>query len=268
MDFPRLIVLDLDGTLLPESKEISQLSFRVLSKLQEAGASVTLATGKFLHLSRTYAKQLGIQAPLVALDGARISERGKLSERGIERCIAIEALEEIIDPGWDAFGDNGADELLLRSDRPTLRRIARVWADRVHEVRDLASHLVSDPGILVAYGPEGEVEESAAVIRDRFPALRVSAMRAPQMGGSRLAIQPPKTTKGSGVQNALEILGIGAQECMVFGDWHNDISMFEIGCVNVAMANAVDEVVALADHVTEHTSENDGVARFLARAFL
>ena len=246
MDLPRLIVLDLDGTLLPESKQISSRSLRVLSQLQDRGAKVTLATGKFLHLSRTYGEQLQIEAPLVALDGARISRRGHLSERGIERRIAIEALEEIIDPRWDAFGDNGADEFLLRSERPLLRRIARIWADRVREVDDLASHLVSDPGILVAYGPIDELEDCAAVLRDRFPTLRVSAMQAPQMGGSRLAIQPPDTNKGSGVRTVLEDSGIDARECMVFGDWHNDISMFEIGCVNVAMANAVDEVTALA----------------------
>ena len=268
MDFPRLIVLDLDGTLLPESKQISGRSLRVLSQLQDRGAKVTLATGKFLHLSRPYGEQLRIEAPLVALDGARISQRGHLSERGIERRIAIEALEEIIDPRWDAFGDNGADEFLLRSKRPLLRRIARIWADRVHEVGDLESHLVSDPGILVAYGPVDEVEDRAAVLRDRFPALRVSTMQAPRMGGSRLAIQPPDTNKGSGVRTVLEVSGIDARECMVFGDWHNDISMFEIGCVNVAMANAVAEVTELADHVTEHTSENDGVARFLESAFL
>ena len=98
MDLPRLIVLDLDGTLLPESKQISSRSLRVLERLQEAGAKVTLATGKFLHLSSIYADQLRIEAPLIALDGARISQRGHLSVRGIERRIAIEALEEMTRP--------------------------------------------------------------------------------------------------------------------------------------------------------------------------
>jgi len=44
--------------------------------------------------------------------------------------------------------------------------------------------------------------------------------------------------------------------------------MFEIGCVNVAMANAVPALLERADHTTELTSEDEGVADFLARRYL
>jgi hypothetical protein len=55
---------------------------------------------------------------------------------------------------------------------------------------------------------------------------------------------------------------------MVFGDWHNDLHMFELGGVNVAMANAVEEVKAAAAIVLERTCEEDGVACFLEQQFL
>ena len=268
MDLPRLIALDLDGTLLPESKQIGKRSRRVLTALHERGVEVALATGKFLHAGRYYAEALGLDSPLIALDGARVSDDGTLEERCIERHKIVGLLEDLIDPEWHAFGDNGADELLLRSDSELLAAVTRVWADTVHAVDEIASNLVADPGLLVAYGPKEAVEITAERIRERHKQLRVSAYPSPTMGGSRLTVQPPDTSKGSALAALLDRRGYEPSECMVFGDWANDVPMFEIGCVNVAMANAVPELLGLADYVTRYTSEDEGVAEFLERSFV
>ena len=71
MKLPELIALDLDGTLLPESKQLTQRSRRILAELERRGTRVTLATGKFLHLACRYARQLGLNTSIIALDGAR-----------------------------------------------------------------------------------------------------------------------------------------------------------------------------------------------------
>ena len=53
-----------------------------------------------------------------------------------------------------------------------------------------------------------------------------------------------------------------------FGDWLNDLPMFQIGATGVAMANAVPEVMAQADYVTERTCNEDGATHFLEQNFL
>ena len=70
------------------------------------------------------------------------------------------------------------------------------------------------------------------------------------------------------MRETAEALGIPVDEVMVFGDWLNDLPMFDIGATGVAMANAIDEVRDASDHVTERTCEEDGIAHFLQERFL
>jgi len=69
-------MLDLDGTLLPESKLLTERSRAALRAMEELGTVITLATGKFLHLADRYGEALGLATPLVALDGARLGGNG------------------------------------------------------------------------------------------------------------------------------------------------------------------------------------------------
>ena len=56
---------------------------------------------------------------------------------------------------------------------------------------------------------------------------------------------------------------IKPQEAIVMGDWYNDISMFELNTLKVAVANSVPEIIRMADYVTKKTNNQDGVASFL-----
>ena len=60
---PRLIALDLDGTLLPESKQLTARSRAALRAMEELGTTISLATGKFLHLADHYGEELGLHTP-------------------------------------------------------------------------------------------------------------------------------------------------------------------------------------------------------------
>jgi hypothetical protein len=266
---PKLIALDLDGTLLPESKRLTDRSRRVLAELQARGTAVTLATGKFLHLASRYAQELGLTSPIIALDGARVGGNGAgLVERCIPRQLVDELLESFDDASWEAFADDGADEMLVRARGDDLPRMLRPWAERVRPVSDLRDHLVGDSAILSFYGPDAAMSEVAAVVSATYGELRIFRFEVAGLGRTRLSFQPAGVSKGTGLRALIDELGLAPSECMVFGDWHNDLHMFEIGCTNVAMANAVPEVKDAADLVLERSCEEDGVATFLEQRFL
>ena len=271
MKLPRLIISDLDGTLLPESKEITATTLEVLGELRGRGVTIGLATGKFLHLTRPYGEALGPQAPLIALDGARTCLNGHETTHH-NRCIPLEMAAELLvryaDGATDLFLDNGHDELLMRFSSGDFPHLIRHWASRTRAVADAREHLESDSGIIALYGPEDEMRDVAVQATQDFPMLKVSFFASQLFGGGRVVFQPGGITKGTGILDLCAALDIEPGETMVFGDWYNDIAMFKAGCVNVAMINAVDEIKALAHHVTEEDSEADGVARFLRGAFL
>jgi Cof subfamily protein (haloacid dehalogenase superfamily) len=269
LELPRLIALDLDGTLLPASRELTARSRAALRAMEDLGTTVTLATGKFLHLASRYRQELGLRTTVVALDGARLGDDGgEVIESCIPRGIAEEILGRYCDPSREGFIDDGADRVVVRAEGEGLPRVVELWGEDSTRVADLRGHLRGDPAILALYGERPEMEAIASEIGPRYRELRLLVTDSIWVGKTRLTLQPAGTSKGSGVRHLLDLHGFEPGECMVFGDWHNDIHMFEIGGVSVAMANAVDELKAAAGIVLEHTCEEDGVACFLERHFL
>lgn len=72
----------------------------------------------------------------------------------------------------------------------------------------------------------------------------------------------PAATKGSGLMQLAQILGLERGQVMAFGDGGNDVSMLRSAGVGVAMGNACDEAKAAAACVGP-TNNEDGVAQVL-----
>ena len=70
--------------------------------------------------------------------------------------------------------------------------------------------------------------------------------------------------KGAALKSALDKLGIEAKDCIAFGDAGNDITMLQFAGVGVAMANAQEEVKAVADYITDDNN-HDGIAKELQK---
>ena len=269
MKRPSLIALDLDGTLLPASKEITPHARSVLHAMRELGTRVTLATGKFHHLAQRYGRELELDVAQISHDGAWVgTPEGEVSQRCMPQATVRELLDRFQDRAAYAFADDGQDTMLLREPDAAFKDATRNWATRFGHVEDLRGHLQGDPAILTFYGDEQDMQEVLETGRNEYPMLRVSRYWSEYLHLRRITFQPAGVSKGSGVVDLANSLGIEAQDCMVFGDWHNDRPMFEVGATGVAMNNAVPEVKALADHVTQRDCENDGVAHFLEQNFL
>ena len=69
------------------------------------------------------------------------------------------------------------------------------------------------------------------------------------------------------MKTLVEHIGIDLSDVIAFGDDINDLGMLKLAGTAVAVSNAIDEVKAVADHITE-SNEQDGVAQFLERTIL
>ena len=267
---PKLLAFDLDGTLLPSSKRITPLTHEVLEQLRSAGCHVTLATGKFHHLARQYGEELELELPQISLDGATVGGNGFDDVRhGIPVEVAHHLLDAYGSEADHAFADDGRDTMLLRSsDSEDFRWATRFWADEVRHVEDLKDHVVDPTAVVTLYGPDAAMQQVKRDVLETVPTVRIAEFWSELLGVRRVTFQPEGVDKGSGVLEVAQRLGIEPRDCMVFGDWLNDLPMFQIGAVNVAMSNAVAEVIEAADHVTSHSCEDDGIALFLQEAFL
>src|SRR5699024_12154323 len=130
-------------------------------------------------------------------------------------------------------------------------------------IKDIRDRLDFVPNkLLFAQDPEKIDPESAKII-DKF------GDRTVQVKSARFfhEVMPLGLSKGNSILEACKIFGIAREDVIVFGDEMNDVSMFEVAGTGVAMANAVDSIINMADFVTKSNNE-DGIAHYVENFLL
>jgi Cof subfamily protein (haloacid dehalogenase superfamily) len=274
----RLVALDLDGTLLPSSKILTDRAVGVLADVRAAGIDVTLATGKGWNHTRRYAEELGLTAPLVALEGAYVARaaaagRAEGGDALASRTLPASTLRAVhdavrgVDVGFFYCHDRWRTQVhrRLESWLPQIR----IWDPHVDVVDAPASGDDDAPHAAFVFHLIGRPAEIAEAKN------RVAALGLPDVeffhaefwnGHDQLHVRPAGVEKRTGLTHVLEHLGVAPSQMLAAGDWWNDVGMLRMAGVAVAPANAVEGVRDVAHHVTEQSCEDDGVVRFLEDA--
>ena len=115
----------------------------------------------------------------------------------------------------------------------------------------------------------GDYKKSIKYIEEKmkFPSsfgLKTSFYKSNDQDGVYfLEIRNKKCSKGDGFMRLAKHLKIGVNESAVIGDWYNDKSLFRTKALKIAVANAVDEIKMMSDHITKRTNDEDATAEFL-----
>ncbi len=131
----RLVITDVDGTLTSSDESISPVILETISRLEEQGIMVGLASGRMLPWLESLASDLGISGPIIAENGgvAKLKAHGELVDLGYSRQAALKALEKLktLFPG----------AIREREDNKDRTVDAVIWSCGV-EVEELQRHLV------------------------------------------------------------------------------------------------------------------------------
>ena len=280
---PRLIAIDVDGTLLPTlSQTISERNARALRAAQEAGITVAIATGRRPAYTVPLLMGLGLRAdtPLIASNGAVLSTLGG---DVIDRCHmsarVARGLCGVLRPFGTVvftFDRPGRGELVLEDLEQAHGRIA-MWVETnrnaIEVVKPLESALVDGEDPIQGMGAG-----SISRMRDAEKALKASEWGAecesvrteyPARDLSILDLLPPGISKGWALERLAARLGVYRKETMAIGDNWNDATMLEWAGQGIVMANAAVELRALAKTrgwKQAPSNDEDGVAVILAAA--
>jgi Cof subfamily protein (haloacid dehalogenase superfamily) len=259
----RLIVTDMDGTLLDDDKRIPPGLWDMLALLRERGVLFGPASGRqYATLARQFAE--------VAEGMAFIAENGTYVVRD-----GVELHSDPLDPGVAAgivrtvrrLVADGADVGAVvcgkraayteRTDEPFLAQVCPYYAE--HRIVEDAS-AVDDDVIKVALYDFGSAEHGAA----RALAPLAGTHQVVLSGEHWVDVMNRTASKGSALRGLQRELGITPAQTMVFGDYLNDLEMLDAADWSFAMANAHPEVIGRARHLAPANSEN-GVLRTIAR---
>ncbi|MDF5820818.1 HAD family hydrolase [Corynebacterium felinum] len=266
---PRLIVSDIDGTLITSAERVTPRLRAALLKAVEH-ADFVLATGRPPRWVYTVLDQLPIRPLCVCANGAVVYDSAQ--DRVImQECVQPAAMAEIVarisavlDCGFavERAGESAfdrCDELFVVTED-----FVHAWESDEHAVACL-DDVVSAPAVkLLVRSDRHSAAEMFALIRPVVPEELGHVTYS--MGEGLIEVSAPGVTKARGLAQVSALLGVDPADAVVFGDMPNDIQMFEWAGYSVAMGNAAQQVKDVADEVT--TSNDDfGVARVLERMF-
>ena len=258
----KLIVCDLDGTLVGGSLVLSPRTRDVVHRAQDRGITVTVATGRGYPSAVGFARQLGIDVPLICYQGAQIraADGTLLYEASLPRRFLPEVLAFCHERGCELAVYAG-DEVYQTAQSYEADFYDRWFSLPHHRVDDLLAALPGDPVKCIAICPDeataDRVErEMSDLAADRFQVMRSHAWFVEGLGAG--------VSKGDAASRLAARLGIARESVMAVGDSGNDAAMVEWAGLGVAMGNASPTVKAVAA-VVAPPQEEDGAAWAIER---
>ncbi len=270
-----LYVTDLDGTLIRDDLSLSDWARAELVSLLDEGMAITVATARSIASLSAILGDIPFRLPVVEFGGAFLTDypsRRHILVNAIEPGRARELYHVLRDRRMEPFlstWDGNRDHLYYRSvrnegEKAYYRERIALRDDRLRQVEDLSPGLEEQVISLTLIDREEILRELAADLSQRFDAglqLTIYAARY-SPGWHFLAIHDERATKEGGIRALQEGFGLAGAPLVVFGDDVNDIGMFRAATHAVAVANARQEIKALA-HETIGSNEDDSVVRWL-----
>ncbi|MDB1086191.1 HAD family hydrolase [Streptomyces sp. ACA25] len=266
--FPyRLVATDLDGTLLRSDGSVSPRTREALVASQAAGAAHLVVTGRGVSWTRHILDDLGYTGLAVCGQGAQVYHAGEhrlMTSVTLDRPTArraVQQLEEHLGPLWLAVGQDGLEGAVLVDpdgfpvpDPDSGNPLQVVpFTDR----EELWAKPVSK---IYLRHPSLDDDELTRAAR----ALVNGSVGVVMAGPGTVELLPLGLTKATGLSLAARRLAVKPHEAIAFGDMPNDIPMFAWASYGVAMANAHEELLAVADETTTGC-DHDGIAEVLER---
>ena len=266
----KLLVVDIDGTLVGRDGSISVEDREALAEARRSGIQVSLSTGRASQACSAIIDQLSLDGYHIFFDGALVSNPNRGEEvyvKPLARGVVREAVE---------FAHR--NDIYLELYSATRYFVEReTWATEIHrqffnleptvvDFTNLYSQERVIKGGLITSSPE-EVAQARS-FRLRFDrSLHFSVARSPAFPGvDFINVVAPEVSKGKALAALASHLGMSMTEVMAIGDGVNDISLLSVAGLALAMGNAPDEVKAVAHYVTldvDHSGLAAAIKRFL-----
>lgn len=254
------LITDLDGTLLPDTKILSEIDKQAIKRFREDGGKFSIATGRTLQAAESFISELKIDMPVILYNGSLIydiDEKKPLYTNELPECaeeITEELLKHVENPGVE----------VLRLDN------IYVVCNNEYEKKH-----VEICGVEPAYMPISEVPKGGwyKILFADFPETidgleknmksKVYPVDFVRSDKTFVEMLPKNSSKGAALKEYIKICNLDNFKVIAAGDYHNDIEMIEAAHCGAATANAQQGVKDKADIVLEKTSNEGAIAELI-----
>jgi Cof subfamily protein (haloacid dehalogenase superfamily) len=260
----RLLISDIDGTLVTPDKTVTPAARAMVDRLRAAGVRFTVVSSRpprgLLPLVRT----LQVNEPFAGFNGGTVARPGGevLQDLALSPEATRKAFAALTHPGVRIWAYAGGDWLVRDASDPQV----------AHERHTLGF----DPVVVSDFSRLTKIDKLVGVSTDDDALTQAEATARASLAGmatvdrsqiAYLDITHPDANKGHAVRALSAAIGVAIEETAVIGDMTNDISMFDVAGLAVAMGQAAPAVQARADFVTSANTD-DGFAHAVERFIL
>jgi len=271
MSSDKLIAIDVDGTLINHKTTLLPEVAQRIIEIKNSGIDITLATGRMASAALTYIEALEIDLPVVALNGVFVGSPIDATEPIYHEPVSNSSLNRIIDVVEDipvstviAMGNKALGRNINDITKPALDS----WIVNISPYDRRNIDKLQNASIILIAGDEKSTRNAKKRLENSnlvdvdiffFPSIRYFPMHY-------LEIRSRGTNKGKGLAMLAEELGYKRENIIAIGDYLNDISMRDTAGFFGAPANAHEEVVKIADYVSEFTNDETAVVDIIEKA--
>jgi hypothetical protein len=261
----RLVLADVDGTLVTQAKELTDRAIAAVHRLHDAGILFAITSGRPPRGMSMLIEPLDLTTPVSAFNGGLVvnPDMSVIEQKEIDASLVPPILDLMRSFKLDSWIYRGAEWYIQDPKGPHVDQESKT----VHfapTVVDSYDQLTTDVAKIVGVSDDPDaVTGGQAAARAQF-GNRVSA------AGSQpyyLDVTHPEANKGQVVTFLSHRFDIPTDQIATIGDMPNDMLMFADSGLSIAMGNASSEVQGAADRVTT-SNEDEGFANAVDRFVL
>ncbi|SDC57909.1 hypothetical protein SAMN05421734_11221 [Pelagirhabdus alkalitolerans] len=261
----KMIVLDLDDTLLRDDHTISPKTKEVLIRAQEQGIKVVLASGRPTLAMRPYAEELKLDhygSYILSFNGANVLNY-RTDELVLNSTLTREQVNFLFEQSKieNTYIHTYIDDVIITEDiNPYTQIESDITGLPIEKVDTFMDHVTKEPvKVLMVDEPKKLEAIQSKLIKEPSITDVFSVFRSKPYF---LEFTEKGITKGTRLNQLAQSLGIKQEEIIAMGDSYNDLEMIEYAGLGVAMENAPDEIKNRSN-LTTASNNNEGVSQVI-----
>ena len=250
----RLLVSDIDGTLVTKDKELTPRVRAAAESLVKRDVKLVLVSSRPPQGVAIFADALQLQTPRAAFNGGVFTTQAGAVLRAelMDQDAAREALDYLQSQGIAPWLFTTDEWLLTDPDGDYVSWEQRTVRMEHRAVKDLAEYADRAGKIMAASKDFAKLRACEEELQRRLHG-RAAVHRSQDY---YLDITHPRANKGEAVREAARLLGVDLAETACIGDMHNDLPMFDVATYKIAMGNAPADMQARADYVSASNQDS------------
>ncbi|MBB6453785.1 hypothetical protein HNQ94_002236 [Salirhabdus euzebyi] len=279
MDY-KMIVIDMDGTLLDEQSTVSENVKDYIKELRKQGKLVFIATGRTLREAKGVLQSDFELDGIVTANGMAVFVKDEplsqyalppqLVEELVEKAEARGIFYEVHPNEGSRFALNQDKALLLSqiSDPKPETVEENEWISRKREIDEIVWVDQLETNSIAKIYFFSKSKESIIKWKEEFEKMKRNIdFNYFSSSVHNVEVTVSNISKATGVQTLLDKFHLSKEDVMAIGDSENDLPLFEFAAYSVAMKNAPEIVKERANEITDFSYDEDGLYKYLKKTF-